>query len=109
MQIQIVVAYIVTNKEKVSLTKARAKQFPIKCSLRIQAAEGGHPQPEPIAKVTGKTLGDEYQPWFVLQEDKEAGYTWTVPAIFSAEYSDAIVKSGGWVDDLADIPTIILK
>jgi len=113
MKIEVVRAWIVTDEGKARLTKAVAKQFPVRNNNdRIDAMERGEAeQPSPIGKVLATVfLGKEGWGWFILVRDELAGYAWVRPAAYPAasDYRTTVLARGGWEDDLSTIPTIIL-
>jgi len=108
MEVEIYQAYLMIEGKRVRLTKAIAQQLPILDGRkRWDAAMVGEPQPEPICKVAGKVLGERYA-WMVLVPDEEAGLGWVAAVQPSEEMARRIVEHGGWVDDLSQVPTVIL-
>ena len=98
MDVEIYRAVLTIEGRRERLTKAIAKQFPaLSGRIRWQAAEKGEPQPEPICKVAGHVLGEQYT-WMYLVEDPLAGLAWVAAMQTSEEYAEVIVANGGWVD-----------
>lgn len=110
MEVEIYRVTLTIEKRKVRLTKAIAKQFPIlDGGKRWRAAERGEEQPTPSCKVRAKVLNkDSYRNWLYLVKDNEAGLGWVAPCVPMDSFALSIVKSGGWVDTPAEVPTVIL-
>ena len=93
---------VIEGKEKV-LTKAIAKQFPVRPT---DTRSHGEPK-EPLCKVRGKVLGHICS-WLYLVEDEVAGLAWEPAVLFSADYGAKMREAGHHVDDPASVPTVIL-
>ena len=108
MLVKIYQATIVIQKKERRLTKAVAKQFPFQhWEIRWNKAIRGKVARGPLCKVAGKTLRQAHT-WLYLVEDKEAGLAW-VPAVIPPDHMrQAFRERGGWVDDPAQVPTVIL-
>ena len=108
MTIEIYRASLTVEKRKERLTRAIAKQFPIlDGQKRWNAAEDGEPQPEPICKVLGKTLGQSYR-WLYLVPDEVAGLGWVAATEMHPKMAEAVIAKGGWADNPSEVPTVIL-
>lgn len=42
------------------------------------------------------------------REQSLARYRWEAPAQFKLDFMQSVLERGGWVDDLEQIPTIVL-
>lgn len=108
MKIRTSQVFLMVKDREVRLTKSVAKQLPIlDGQARWRAAERGEPQPQPICKVIGKVLGQNWS-WMYLVEDDVAGLGWVAAMQPDPRFAEMIVERGGWVDDPAQVPTVIL-
>ena len=108
MKVEIYRAILTVEKRKERLTRTIAKQLPIlDGKRRWDAAAEGKPQPEPICKVAGKTLGQPYR-WLYLVPDEVAGLGWVAATEMHPEMAKAVITRGGWVDNPSKVPTVIL-
>lgn len=110
IEVEIYRVYLTTEKERVRLTKAIAKQFPIAQSRhRVDLACRGQEAPKPICKVLAGVLDNVQSTsiWLVLVPNDD-GLRWEYPATFAGEFESSVLKRGGWVDDLSTIPTVVL-
>lgn len=108
MKIKLVEAYVITKESERRLTKAIAKQFPVReFGKRGFRLENGQPVDEPICKVRGETLG-LVGTWYYLVEDVKAGYIWEHAFIVKENYAKILAKRGVHADDPSQVPTAIL-
>lgn len=90
------------------LTKAIAKQFPIRRnSGRWDATVKGEDVPQAICKIAGKTLGAASE-WLFLVKDEVAGLAWVPPVSFYPALAEQVRARGIKADDPAAVKTIIL-
>jgi len=108
MKVEICRVILTIEKRKERLTRAIAKQFPIlDGNKRWDAAENGEPQPDPICKVAGNTLGQSHR-WYYLVPDEVAGLGWVAATQMHPRMAEAVIARGGWVDNPSEVPTAIL-
>lgn len=109
MEIEVCRATLVTETERVKLTKAVAQQFPVRSIQWLPLLQAGQ-APTPICKVQGATLGQKDTPWLFLVPDAEAGLMW-VPAILLGPGMRALAKKDGYAVahvELSAVPTVVL-
>lgn len=107
IEVKVHVAYITVRGESKRLTKAIAKQFPVKGD-RSTSAMRGTEEPEPLCKINAATIDKDYTGWFLLVPDPIAGLVWTRPADFREDFLPSVLDRGGWYDNMEAIPTVIL-
>lgn len=109
-KIKVRLAYFVTKTAEVRMTRDMARQLDVRpYSERWNQAKAGEDAPAPMAKVLGKTIGQyPADMWFLLIEHPVSHLAWTVAMDPTPETAKEIVEGGGWVDDLASIPTILM-
>ena len=108
MKVEIYRAILTVEKRKERLTRTIAKQLPILDGKeRWDAAANGEPQPEPICKVAGSTLGQSHR-WYYLVPDEEAGLGWVAATQMHPKMAEAVIAKGGWEDNPSEVPTVIL-
>lgn len=108
-EIEIHVAYLVIEGKRTRLTKSLAKQLPVhNAQARWNAALRGEEQPKPLCKIMGEVLDKPLVSWLLLVPDEEAGLAWVAAIQPSPEMAAAILQKGGWVDEVAEVPTVIL-
>jgi hypothetical protein len=110
MQVKIYEATLTINEVERPLTRKMARQFPVlDHAARFDAAMVGDAQPVPILKVAAATLSVTMYKWLYLVEDDESGLGWVAPVTVAAEFGAKVVEGGGWVDNPANVPTVILR
>lgn len=109
MKVEVHQATLTVEGKIVKLNKAVAKQFPIlNAEKRWRAMEKGELVAKPIAKVAGRVLYQQSYLWMYLVPDPTAGLAWVAAMQTAPAYEASIIERGGYVDDPASVPTIIL-
>lgn len=111
IQVQtVVVKLLIENKER-TLTTAMARQLYIDHNGRRDRAENNKPGREVICKVHAPVItksDDDIGFFLYLVVDEMIGLCWTRPMHVHADYARRVLELGGWIDDVADVPTALL-
>ena len=109
-KIKVRLAYFVTKTAEIRMTRDMARQLDVRpTSERWNQAVAGECAPAPLAKVLGRVLGLPMKNhWHLLIEHPVSHLAWTLAVDPSEDLKQKMIEDGGWVDDLASIPTILV-